>query len=214
MQSTVPPTSIIAGLLVLVIAILTSGCPSAPGTDQTPGKAVSVPHGYMARLEQVHEGRLLGFGPFMGYYFRPEDPRDLSRLRFVCFNENGFYSSDMADGAKLYEGEAVRVTLPDADLAIPADDRINPIFFADAPDVWLGSRPTPADEFLHFHSCYNGAGPVRTGYWIRHAAVADFTYDMGGRVGKDSPLFHKVHIGPDRNFARIIEFDRGPREGG
>jgi hypothetical protein len=46
----------------------------------------------MARLEQVHDGRMIGFGPFVGYYFRPENPRDLSRLQFVCFNENRFYS--------------------------------------------------------------------------------------------------------------------------
>jgi len=212
MKSIISPTSIIAGLLVT--AILTTACPSTPETDKTPRKTVSVPHGYMARLEQMHEGGLIGFGPFVGYYFRPEDPQDLSRLRFVCFNENGFYSSDMAKGAKLYEGEAVRITLPDADLAIPAEDRINPIFFVDAPDAWLESRPNPKDEFLHFHSCYNGVGPVRTGYWIRHTAVTDFTYDMGGKVGKDSPLYHKVGKGLDPQFARIIEFDRGPREGG
>ncbi|MGA9534804.1 MAG: hypothetical protein WBR24_02745 [Desulfobacterales bacterium] len=55
----------------------------------------------MARLEQVHDGRMVGFGPFVGYYFRPENPGDLSRLRFVCFNENRFYSLDMPNGAKL-----------------------------------------------------------------------------------------------------------------
>jgi hypothetical protein len=51
---------------------------------------------------------------------------------------------------------------------------------------------------------------VLTGYWIRHVAVSEFTYDMGGRVGKKSPLYHRVRKGPDREFARIIEFDRGP----
>jgi hypothetical protein len=35
---------------------------------------------------------------------------------------------------------------------------------------------------------------------------------MGGRVGKDSPLYHRVSSGPDRDFARIIEFDRGPEK--
>ena len=55
----------------------------------------------MARLEQVHDGRMVGFGPFVGCYFRPEDPGDLSRLGFVCFNENRFYSLDMPNGAKL-----------------------------------------------------------------------------------------------------------------
>jgi hypothetical protein len=193
-----------------MIAALAGGCPSGKGTDASTGNRVTVPHGYMSRLEMIHDGKMIGFGPFVGYYFRPGDPDDLSRLRFVCFNENRFYSSDMADGAKLYEGEAVRTTLSDADIALPAEDRINPIFFEDAPEAWRDARPKPQDEFLHFHSCYNGTGPVRTGYWIRHVAVADFTYDMGGKVGKDSPLHHNVQEGPDRQFARIIEFDRGP----
>jgi hypothetical protein len=159
----------------------------------------------------IHDGQMIGFGPFVGYYFRPENPDDLSRLRFACFNENQFYSSDMADGAKLYEGTAVRKTLPEADADIPAGDRINPVFFDNAPAAWRENRPDPKDLFLHFHSCYNGAGPVRTGYWIRHVAVTDFTYDMGGRVGKESPLYHRVKKGPDRDFARIIEFDKGPK---
>jgi len=188
-----------------------SGCRSDQGTDASSDGVVSVPHGYMARLEQVHDGRMIGFGPFVGYYFRPEDPEDLSRLRFVCFNENRFYSSDMPDRAKLYEGTAVRTTLPLTDAVIPAQDRINPVFFQEAPEAWLSTRPEPRDEFVHFHSCYNGTGSVLTGYWIRHVAVSEFTYDMGGRVGKESPLYHQVRKGPDRDFARIIEFDRGPK---
>jgi hypothetical protein len=40
--------------------------------------------------------------------------------------------------------------------------------------------------------------------------MAAFTYDMGGRVGPDSVLYHKVMPGSDKAFARIIEFDRGP----
>jgi hypothetical protein len=143
----------------------------------------------MARLEQVHDGRMIGFGPFVGYYFRPEDPRDLSRLQFICFNENRFYSSDMPDGAKLYEGTAARTTLPQADITIPNSERINPVFFPAAPAAWLNTRPEPQDVFVHFHSGYNAAGPVRTGYWLRHIAVADFTYDMGGRVEEKSPQF-------------------------
>ena len=63
---------------------------------------------------------------------------------------------------------------------------------------------------MHFHSCYNSQGPVLTGYWLRHEARAEFTYDMGGRVGPDSPLYHKVNSGVDKAFGRIIEFDRGP----
>lgn len=189
-----------------------SGCRSDQGTDVASDGVISVPHGYMARLEQVHDGRMIGFGPFVGYYFRPEDPGDLSRLRFVCFNENRFYSSDMPDGAKLYEGTAVRTTLPRAEGVIPAQARINPVFFEETPEAWRDTRPEPRDEFVHFHSCYDAAGPVLTGYWIRHVAVSDFnfTYDMGRRVGKESPLYHRVRKGPDRNFARIVEFDRGP----
>ena len=53
---------------------------------------------------------------------------------------------------------------------------------------------------------------VLTGYWLRHVAVSEFTYDMGGRVGKESPLYHRVRKGPDRDFAGIVEFDRGPEK--
>jgi hypothetical protein len=202
-------------LLTCGFTALMFGCQSGQGIDGSEGSSdgvVPVPHGYMARLEQVHDGRMIGFGPFVGYYFRPEDPGDLSRLRFVCFNENRFYSSDMPDGAKLYEGTAVRATLPRADVAIPTHERIHPVFFGEAPEAWRNTRPEPRDEFVHFHSCYDAAGPVHTGYWIRHVAVSDFTYDMGGRVGKQSPLYHRVLKGPDRDFARIIEFDRGPEK--
>ena len=202
-------------LLICAFMAMMPGCRSdskTDGSDGSSGVAVVIPHGYMARLEQVHDGRMVGFGPFVGYYFRPEDPGDLSRLRFVCFNENRFYSSDMPNGAKLYEGTAVRTTLPQADGVIPAQDRINPIFFEEAPEAWRDTRPEPRDEFVHFHSCYDAAGPVHTGYWIRHVAVSDFTYDMGGRVEEKSPLYHRVRKGPDRDFARIVEFDRGPRK--
>jgi hypothetical protein len=200
-------------LLILVSVAVMSGCRSDPGRvggDDPSGGVIAIPHGYMARLEQVHEGRLIGFGPFVGYYFRPVDPKDLSRLSFVCFNENQFYSSNMPNGAKLYEGTAHLMTLPAADIAIPSQDRINPVFFSQAPEAWRNSRPEPQDEFVHFHSGYDTTGPVPTGYWIRHVAVSEFLYDMGGRVGQESPLYHQVRIGPDRDFARIIEFDRGP----
>ena len=202
-------------LLILASAAVMSACRSDPekiGGDGPSGSVVTIPHGYMARLELVHEGRLIGFGPFVGYYFRPEDPKDLRRLSFVCFNEKRFYSSDMPDGAKLYEGTALLVTLPPADFVIPAQDRISPVFFQEAADGWRNSRPEPQDEFVHFHSGYDSTGPVMTGYWIRHVAVSEFTYDMGGRVGKESPLYHRVQRGPDRDFARIIEFDRGPEK--
>jgi hypothetical protein len=204
--------TILTLLLTVASVVAMSGCRSDQGIDGS-GGVVAVPHGYMARLEQVHDGRMIGFGPFVGYYFRPDDPRDLRRLQFICFNENRFYSSDMPDGAKLFEGTAVRTSLPEADIAIPTQERINPVFFPEAPEAWRNTRPEPQDVFVHFHSGYNGVGPVRTGYWLRHVAVADFTYDMGGRVGKESPLYHRVHKGPDRDFARIVEFDRGPQKG-
>lgn len=206
--------AILTLLLIWTCVAVISGCRPAPGndgSDGSPSGGVVVPHGYMARLEQVHEGLMIGFGPFVGYYFRPEDPKDLSRLQFVCLNENRFYSSDMPDNAKLYEGTALRTTLPLAAITIPDQERINPLFFPEAPAIWRDSRPEPRDLFVHFHSAYNAAGPVRTGYWLRHVAVADFTYDMGGQVGKESPLYHQVRKGPDKDFARIIEFDRGPK---
>ncbi len=138
MKSRIFSTFLMTCLLVAVA--LSVGCQPAQETDGASDEAVSVPHGYMARLEQVHDGRMIGFGPFVGYYFRPEDPQDLARLRFVCFNENKFYSSDMPAGAKLYEGWAVRTTLPEADIDIPTEDRINPVFFEDAPEAWRRSR--------------------------------------------------------------------------
>lgn len=215
MKCVTSTATILIFLLIWAIVAVMSGCRSDPeriGENGPSGGVITIPHGYMERLEQVHEGRLIGFGPFVGYYFRPENPNDMRRLSFVCFNENRFYSSDMPDGAKLYEGTALLVTLFSADIAMPAQDRINPVFFQEAPDGWRNSRPEPQDEFVHFHSGYDGTGPVPTGYWLRHVAVSEFTYDMGGRVGKESPLYHQVRSGPDLDFARIIEFDRGPDE--
>ena len=177
-------TTILMLLITCACVAGISGCRSDQGTDGSSDDLVFVPYGYMARLEQVHDGRMIAFGPFEDYYFRPEDPRDLSRLQFVCFNENRFYSSDMPDGAKLYEGTAVRTTLPLADTVIPARDRINPVFFHESPEAWLSTRPELGDEFMHFYFCYNATGSVLTGYWIRHVAVSEFTYDMGGAGGK------------------------------
>jgi hypothetical protein len=203
--------NMLAMLLLLISAGMLS-CTSEPEAGGSSKQSIVVPHGYMARLEQIHENRLIGFGPFRGYYFRPQDPTDLSRLVFVCFNEDGFYSSDIPVGTKLFEGTAIRATLPYADFEIPVKKRINPVFFADAPQKWLKCRPEPHDEYLHFHSCYNGSGPVLTGYWLRHTALATFTYDMGGRLTEDSPLYHRVQKGVDRDFAKIIEFDKGPQK--
>jgi hypothetical protein len=186
--------------------MLWSSCRPAP----VPEKPQVVPRGYLATLELDHGGQRLGFGPFVGYYFRPLDPADLRELAFVCYNERQFYTRDLPASAKLFEGKAVLRTLPNAGVALPRAERINPVFFDEAPAEWKQSRPPPQDAYVHFHSCYNEAGPVRTGYWLRHDAVADFVYDMSGRVGPDGPLYHSVSVGPDTRFARIIEFDRGP----
>jgi hypothetical protein len=48
------------------------------------------------------------------------------------------------------------------------------------------------------------------GYWLIHEATASFTYDMGGRVTPESPLFHETSPGVDTAFAHIVEFDQGP----
>ncbi len=201
------PVKRIGALFVSALAFLLAACGS--GDSPEPEKP-EVPRGYVRSLEIGHEGRLLKFGPFVGYYFRPLDPKDLTRLHFICFNQKGFYASDMPENARLFEGEAVFQVLDKADFKIPRDRRINPVFFSKAPEVWLENRPRPQDEFLHFHSCYDGAGAVRAGFWLRHQAKARFTYDMGGQVDPKSPLYHKVKPGPDKGFARIVEFDQGP----
>jgi hypothetical protein len=190
-----------------LLVVCAAGC----STGSSGEVELDVPRGYMPTLTVEREGRLYRFGPFVGYYFRPEDPQDLSRLRFVCFNEGGFYSSKAAKNERLFEGEAILVSLPDTGIKPPSDsERIKPVFFEDAPAEWLKTRPEPQNEFVHFHSCYDAQGPVLRGYWLRHRAVADFTYDMGGRVGPNSPLYHEVRKGLDKDFARIVEFDSGP----
>lgn len=173
---------------------------------------LKIPRGYISTLEIKLDGKVYGFGPFVGYYFRPQNPKDLSQLAFVCFNERGFYTKDIPLNELLFEGEARLARLPENEIVIPSDaTRIHPVFFSEAPTQWLKSRPEPQDEFVHFHSGYDSQGPVLTGYWLRHEARGEFTYDMGGRVGPDSPLYHKVTPGVDKEFARIIEFDRGPK---
>jgi len=192
--------------LALGLALGVAGCDTGPGEV-----VLKVPRGYQKRLEFVHDGVLLGFGPFVGYYFLADDPKDPVRVKLVCFNEQGFYSSDAPVNALLYEGEAVRTRLPDSGEIPPGPERIRPVFFPRAPAGWLATRPEPRDQFVHFHSCYTRKGPVRVGFWIRHRAVRAFTYDMGGRVGPGSPLYHRVTPGPDPGFAHIVEFDAGPR---
>jgi hypothetical protein len=166
----------------------------------------------MQRLQVRHEGRLYGFGPFVGYYFRPVDPQDPRRLQLRCFNEGGFYSSDMPRNALLFEGDAVLAELPPAEVSLGGGpgDRIRPVFDPDLPPSWRGTRPEPAEQYLHFHSCYDATGPARVGYWLRHVGKGVFTYDMGARVSVGSPLFHRVQQGPDLAFASSVEFDRGP----
>jgi hypothetical protein len=197
-----------AVLLLLPVLVAAVGC--SPGGKDGEKSALHVPRGYQPVLEIASDGRLLSFGPFVGYYFKPIDPVDLTLLSVRCFNENRFYTKDLPENALLFSGEAVFVRLPDAGRPIPAKARINPVFFPDAPAAWKNTRPEPQDEFVHFHSGYDATGPALAGFWLRHVAEASFTYDMGGRVSKESPLFHRVKPGPDRAFARIIEFDRGP----
>ena len=93
MKTGIYRATILTLLLTCACAAVMSGCRSDQGTDgsdESSDGVVVVPHGYMARLEQVHDVRMIGFGPFVGYHFRPEDPGNLSRLQFVCFNENRF----------------------------------------------------------------------------------------------------------------------------
>lgn len=194
--------------LVWLVLALCGAC-----ARQDPGEVrLEVPHGYVQRLHVLHGGRWYGFGPFIGYYFKPMDPGDLGRLRLLCFNERGFYASDAPRNALLYEGDAVLVELPEAEVSLDGEDadRIRPLFDPHLPESWRATRPEPAEQYRHFHSCYDARGPARVGYWLRHEAKRAFTYDMGARVTSGSPLYHVVAPGPDRAFASSVEFDRGP----
>ncbi|MCF8036786.1 MAG: hypothetical protein K9K62_07930 [Desulfobacteraceae bacterium] len=196
----------VSAAAVALLCLLASGCEQSAGRAAGP----DVPRGYVSQIRVEQQDRVLSFGPFVGYYFRPEARGDFTRLQFVCFNEQNFYTDDLPENAKLFEGTAVLTRLPDVDFSLPDSGRINPVYFPEAPARWTAARPEPGDAFLHFHSCYDTQGPVLTGYWFRHEAVAAFTYDMGGRVGPQSPLYHEVVPGTDKDFARIIEFDSGP----
>ena len=195
---------------VVGLSVAAGGCSQrAPIPAPPPFRA---PRGFTSTLLVVNQGHLYRFGPFVGYYFRQVESGDFGRVEFACFNERGFYSSDMPVNAKLFRGEGVLVTLQPSEEAMPeGTGRIRPIFFEDAPPAWTASRPEPQDEFVHFHSMYDATGPALLGYWLRHRAVAAFTYDMGGRVDGTSPLWHHPTPGPDREFPRIIEFDFGHR---
>lgn len=172
--------------------------------------AVEAPRGYYARLEILDQGRRLSFGPFVGYYFRPENGDDLTRLRFRCYNERGFYTDQLPADTLLFEGEAVLGSLPPVRPLPRGDGRIEPVFFAESPPEWLRTRPKPQDHFVHFHSAYDAAGPSYTGYWLRHRPVSSFTYNMGGRIDEDSPLYHQAEPETPQRFPHIVEFDAGP----
>lgn len=200
---------LLAALLLLVIA----GCGKGEPPADSPSPSVPVPHGFTATLQILRDGHLYRFGPFVGYYFRPVELGNFNRVEFVCFNESGFYTSEMPIGAKLFTGQGVLAELKPIEGAVPqGDQRIQPVFFDDAPPTWLANRPEPQQEFLHFHSLHDAAGPALLGYWMNHRAVNNFTYDMGGRVDQTSPLWHRAQRGIDQDFPRIIEFDRGPIE--
>lgn len=190
-----------------VVLSVCVACAKAPG--EVP---LEVPRGYMQRVQVRHDGRLYGFGPFVGYYFRAPDPQNLRRLEFLCFNEQGFYTRDLPHNALLFEGDAVLAELPLAPAALEPgfSGRIRPVFDADLPTAWKETRPAPADQYRHFHSGYDANGAAWVGYWLRHVGKGVFTYDMGARVGPESPLYHRVRPGPDRAFPSSVEFDRGP----
>lgn len=175
----------------------------------TVATAVEAPRGYYSQLELVHQGQRLSFGPFVGYYFRPEQSDDLTRLKFRCYNERQFYTDQLPADALLFEGEALLSTLPQVRALPRSNARIEPVFFAEAPAEWLQSRPAPQDRFVHFHSAYSASGPSYTGYWLRHQAARPFVYNMGGRVGTDSPLYHQAAPDAPQRFPQIIEFDAG-----
>lgn len=198
-------------LFTLCLLLAFAACTDAGSKHEPASVELDVPRGYQAVLRIERDGQLASFGPFVGYYFRPNAPNDLSRLSFVCFNERGFYSSDMPVNALLFKGEARLTQLPGARPDQPQPiGRITPVAFEEAPATWLAARPAPQDTFIHFHSLHDGRGARMDGYWIAHEAVASFTYDMGGRVSRESILYHKVKPGPDRDFARLVEFDQGP----
>ena len=199
-------------MIRLIPLLLITGLLAIFGCSDTKRQApLELPRGVLSRLEVKLDGHLYTFGPFVGYYFKPTKAGELDHLNIWCFNERGFYSSDMPENALLFTGDAKLAALPEKAEALPVEGgRIKPVFFDEAPEEWLDTRPEPMDEFLHFHSLYDNTGPARRGYWIRHIAEGGFTYDMGGRVSEGSPLYHRVTPGVYKDFAKIIEFDEGP----
>lgn len=185
-------------LIVILTCYITTGSAS-----------VEIPRGYYAQLEIAHQGRALTFGPFVGYYFKPVSGADTSHLEFLCFNEKQFYTDDLSAEVLLFRGEAILTTLPDSHPIPDRGQRITPVFASEAPSAWLETRPEPQEQFVHFHSTYDHSGATYVGYWLRHKGVTEFVYNMGGRLGKDSLLYHKVSPQTSAAFPAIIEFDRG-----
>ncbi len=193
-------------LLFCLLSFLLVSCSTSDRQEAHP----EVPRGYYSQLEFVHNGQQLGFGPFVGYYFKPVIFDDMERLHFICYNERQFYSDEIPANERLFEGEAVMTTLSDNTPMPDAQQRINPVFLKQTPAGWLETRPEPKEKFVHFHSAYNQSGAVYTGYWLQHSATQEFTYNMGGRVDKSSPLYHQAKPGEESNFPGIVEFDYGP----
>ena len=193
-------------ILLVGMCLVLTACQDQPSSETPP----QVPRGYYAQLELVHAGKQLSFGPFVGYYFKPIQYNDLTKLEFICFNERGFYTDDLSNGELLFTGKAVLTTLPDDHPKPEPTQRINPVFFAEAPQEWLVTRPEPKEQYVHFHSAYDKLGATFTGYWFRHQPESSFTYNMGGRVSADSPLFHQASPDQPQNFPHIVEFDFGP----
>lgn len=191
----------------LLLCLLLSALPATAATESR----LATPRGYYRQLEFIYHGQQLSFGPFVGYFFKPQNGDDLTRLDVLCYNERQFYTDQLPTDSLLFKGEALLATLARVRAIPPATQRITPIFFDQAPPQWLQSRPAPQEQFLHFHSAYDRNSAVYTGYWLRHQPVSAFTYNMGGRVGKDSPLYHQAEPGAPERFPRIIEFDAGPR---
>ena len=178
----------------------------------TAAAAVETPRGYYTQLEFIYQGQQLSFGPFVGYYFRPATGDDLTRLEFRCYNERQFYADQLPADTLLFEGEAVLSSLPRVRALPRSNARIEPVFFAQAPPEWIQSRPAPQEQFVHFHSAYDSTGPSYSGYWLRHQPVSSFTYNMGGRVDKSSPLDHQTDPEAPQRFPHIVEFDSGPKQ--
>ncbi len=178
----------------------------------TAAAAVDTPRGYYTQLEFIYQGQQLSFGPFVGYYFRPDNGDDLTRLKFRCYNERHFYTDQLPADALLFEGQAVLTSLQRVRALPRSNARIEPVFFDQAPPEWIQSRPAPQEQFVHFHSAYNATGPSYSGYWLRHQAVSRFIYNMGGRVDDGSPLYHQAEPDAPQRFPHIVEFDAGPKE--